>query len=334
MAPEPFDHPDADVILRSSDKEPVDFRVFRLLLSLASPFFAVIFTLPQSNSPIRVEEYEDGVPVIQMSEDKRTLNLLLQFCYPIALVDMPRLSSLQELQTIAQAALKFEIGGAQRFVRKTMLEARFIESQPLRVFAIACRFGWANEAKAAARYTLRQPLSNSAYFEELTQITAASYHRLQQYHRICGEVAASHVKMQPALAEFDDEWTWVQCQRCPGTNARASRDLGYPDSRRWFAGWVGDVAAEVQQRPWGVVVKKFDFREKAVSNARRCPICGPRAAGDLEAFSEMLAVEIERELASVRFTYIYVGDSQLNFASDFQIEIDVDFSQEAACGWD
>ena len=49
MAPEPFDRLDADLILRSSDKEPVDFRVFKLFLSLASPFFAMVFTLPQPN---------------------------------------------------------------------------------------------------------------------------------------------------------------------------------------------------------------------------------------------------------------------------------------------
>lgn len=302
MAPEPFDHPDADVILRSSDKEPVDFRVFKLFLSLASPFFAMIFTLPQPNSPVYVEELEDGVPVIQMSEDRRTLHLLLQFCYPIALLDVPRLSSLQELQSVTEAAFKFEMDGVKRFAKKTIVEPRFVESQPLRVFAIACRFGWVAEAKIAARHTLRQPMMNSSYFEELVHITAAAYHRLQQYHRICGEVAASRAKMQPALAEFDDEWIWVVCQRCPGTGARARRDTGYPESRKWFVEWIQTVAAELQQRPWGVSVKKFDLREKAVANAQRCPTCGPRAATDLETFSEILAVEIEKELASVRVT--------------------------------
>lgn len=299
MAPEPFDHLDADVILRSSDKEPVDFRVFKLFLSLASPFFAMIFTLPQPNSPVYLEEYEDGVPVIQMSEDKHTLHLLLKFCYPIALVEVPRLSSLQELQSISQAAFKFEMDGVKNLARKALMEPCFLESQPLRVFAIACRFGWTTEVKTAARYTLHQPLSSSPYYEELVHVTAAAYHRLQQYHRICGEVAQSRVRMQPALTEFDDEWVWIMCQKCPGTGVRTRKDTGHPESRRWFVDWVRDIAAEVHQRPWGVSVKKFDLREKAVTSAQRCPVCGPRAAEDLETFSEMLAVEIEKELASV-----------------------------------
>lgn len=328
MAPKPFDHLDADVILRSSDKEPVDFRVFKLFLSLASPFFAMIFTLPQPNPPVYLDEYEDGKPVIQMSEDKHTLHLLLKFCYPIALVEGPRLSSLQELQSITQAAFKFEMEGVKNFARKALVESRFLESQPLRVFAIACRFGWTTEVKMAARYTLRQPLSNSAYYEELVHVTAAAYHRLQQYHKICGEVAQSWIRMQPALAEFDDEWVWILCQRCPGTGVRARRDTGYPDSRRWFVDWIRDIAAEVHRRPWGVSVKKFDLREKAVTSAQRCSVCGPRAAGDLETFSEMLAVELEKELASVCLL-----DLQCTMYIYFlpEIEIDINFNEST---WD
>ncbi|KZP24507.1 hypothetical protein FIBSPDRAFT_713764, partial [Athelia psychrophila] len=41
----PFDHPDGDIILRASDS--VDFRVFKLFLSFASPFFRQLFSLPQ-----------------------------------------------------------------------------------------------------------------------------------------------------------------------------------------------------------------------------------------------------------------------------------------------
>ncbi|ETW75378.1 hypothetical protein HETIRDRAFT_456000 [Heterobasidion irregulare TC 32-1] len=41
----PFDEPHADVILRSSDN--TDFRVYENILSLASPFFRELFSLPQ-----------------------------------------------------------------------------------------------------------------------------------------------------------------------------------------------------------------------------------------------------------------------------------------------
>ncbi|KAI0255963.1 hypothetical protein BJV78DRAFT_1113987, partial [Lactifluus subvellereus] len=41
----PFDDADADIILRSSDQ--VNFHVYKVILSVASPFFKDMFSLPQ-----------------------------------------------------------------------------------------------------------------------------------------------------------------------------------------------------------------------------------------------------------------------------------------------
>ena len=71
----PFDNPDADIILRSSDN--VDFRMYKLDLRRCSPFFAAMFTLPQPLSS--AEQSEDGIPVIPMSESAVLLRILLRF---------------------------------------------------------------------------------------------------------------------------------------------------------------------------------------------------------------------------------------------------------------
>src|SRR5271168_4821755 len=105
-ASHPFDHPSADVILRSSDKEPVDFRVHKLLLSLASPFFSEIFSLPQPSTPsVYSDECRDpgGLPVVQMTDDRETLHLLLSLCFPVSVSKLPHFSSLQELQGVIEA---------------------------------------------------------------------------------------------------------------------------------------------------------------------------------------------------------------------------------------
>ncbi|KAI6023597.1 hypothetical protein PISMIDRAFT_18795 [Pisolithus microcarpus 441] len=69
----PFDHAKADVILRSSDG--VDFRVFELFLSLASPFFETLFDLPQPSQAANADtEIEDGLPVFPVSEGSKTLH--------------------------------------------------------------------------------------------------------------------------------------------------------------------------------------------------------------------------------------------------------------------
>ncbi|CAA7265197.1 unnamed protein product [Cyclocybe aegerita] len=297
-APTPFDHPDADIVLRSSDKEPVDFRAFKLLLSLASPFFSEIFTLPQPSSPLLYPDSGslDGVPVIQMSEDKETLQILLGLCFPVSVHAHPRISSVQQLQKVAEAAIKFEMQGVQNHLKSEIVSPRFVEAQPLRVFAIAYRYGWDTEARKAARLTLRHPM-NVPFVDELEFISAATYYRLQEYHRACGEVASSRVLLQPALADFDDPWVWLSCRRCPA--AWDVRSSEYPSARRWWAEWIEDVSEEVRRRPWGETARKCDLLNKAVRQASACSNCSQSAKEDLDAFSLMLAVEVEKDISTV-----------------------------------
>jgi hypothetical protein len=72
----PSDVPDANLILRSSDH--VDFRVHKPILAMASPFFKNRLSLPQ---PIDSES-DDGLPVVQLSEDSELLTSLVSILYP------------------------------------------------------------------------------------------------------------------------------------------------------------------------------------------------------------------------------------------------------------
>jgi len=299
--------------------EPVDFRVFKLLLTLSSPFFSDIFTLPQPppsvpGSPYADEVYDlDGtrspdrrdrkIPVIQMAEDSETLRLFLGLCFPISVHPrQTKFTSLPQLQKVTEAAVKFEMTSILTHLRQELLSAHFLESQPLRVFAVAYRYGWDPEARQAARYTLRQPWSGILFVAELEFISAATFYRLQEYHRMCGEVASSRVLLQPALAEADDCWTWVTCRKCPGTSQAPTSIFfrnPHPDVRRWWAQWIEEVAKEVKKRPWGETVRKWDLMNRAFDRSGSCAYCGPRARQDLEAFAQVLAVEIEKDVSSV-----------------------------------
>jgi hypothetical protein len=78
--PEPFNIPDANIIIRSSDL--VDFRVHKSVLAMVSPFFTDLLSLPQPSDG----ESVDGVPVVQMSEDSELLNSLVSILYPVRTV--------------------------------------------------------------------------------------------------------------------------------------------------------------------------------------------------------------------------------------------------------
>ena len=77
---QPFDVPEANLILRSSDV--VDFRVHKPLLAMASPFFKDLLSLPQPSD----SETVDGLPMVQLSESSELLNSLVSILYPVPTV--------------------------------------------------------------------------------------------------------------------------------------------------------------------------------------------------------------------------------------------------------
>lgn len=209
------------------------------------------------------------------------------------------------------------MGGIQNHLKAELISPRFIEFHPLRVFAIAYRYAWDDEARKAARFTLRHPL-DVPFVNELQFISGATFYKLQEYHRICGKAASSRVLLQPALMEREASWAWVNCNRCPDASSDGGiirwRDMfGFagsftgsiagqtdrPEARKWWTLWIEEIAKDVKVRPWGETIRNWDAMKTAIKRASSCPYCGPRARKDLDAFVQILAVEIERDISSV-----------------------------------
>ncbi|KIM90348.1 hypothetical protein PILCRDRAFT_41804, partial [Piloderma croceum F 1598] len=131
----PFDRPDADVIIRSSDN--VDFRVLKLLLSLASPFFDDMFGLPQGTIGAIHEKQEtrDDLPVIQITENSQVVTILLKLCYPITIAPAPALDSVEMVLAVMEAAIKYGIEEVELYVREALIKPPLVEENPTQVFA-------------------------------------------------------------------------------------------------------------------------------------------------------------------------------------------------------
>ncbi|KAI0037662.1 hypothetical protein FA95DRAFT_1506711 [Auriscalpium vulgare] len=97
-------HARADVILRSCDN--VQFHVTKHTLSIASPVFNDMFTLNAPLNDAAADELCDGLPVVRMSEDSTTLDVLLRWCYPVA---RPPLTSLDNTRCLLAATHKLDI---------------------------------------------------------------------------------------------------------------------------------------------------------------------------------------------------------------------------------
>ncbi|KAJ8590977.1 hypothetical protein M405DRAFT_815094 [Rhizopogon salebrosus TDB-379] len=85
-APLPFDHPQADIILRSSDG--TDFRVFKMFLKFSCPFFKMMFELPQP-AVVTGDDTKNCLPIIVMQDDSKIVDIFLRFCYPCTLAKDP-----------------------------------------------------------------------------------------------------------------------------------------------------------------------------------------------------------------------------------------------------
>jgi hypothetical protein len=281
----PFDNPKADVILRSSDN--VDFRVFRLLLSLASPIFNDMFAMPQASEKINDnnQEMKDGLPIIQLAEDSQTLSKLLITCYPRYAGDAPELETLEDLQAFLEVATKYEMDeAAGKYAREELVAPRFLEGEAVRVFSIAHRWNLTKEIRIAARATLRNPMP-APFVEELEYISAAAYHRLWTYHRKCAEVAEATLSSLPLmLFTMASRFIWSQCSGC-----------------HWWATFRTRISAALRDKPCGATVLDQGAIDAALREANKCSTCRGPAEHDLREFAEMWANDVDAVTSKVIF---------------------------------
>ena len=290
----PFDNPDADVILRSIDN--VDFRVFKLLMSLASPFFKTMFALPQSGEDHDRNEKKDGLPVVQFTEKKKTLERLLMICYPM---DLPVLEELEDVQSLLDVAMKYNVERAEKKATEWLFAPRFLEQDPVRVFTIACHHRMKEKALVAAKSTLGRPILERPYGRELEYISGGQLYCLLQYHKKITE-ATTKVAAKP--------FTWIKqfdwYRYCPSCGT-ASIHIALGGSERaelkvnsWWYDYTQGVAAALKDEKWDVA-KKRALMERTLGKALKCKTCAPNAKDEMRVFENMLMAKIDEVSSKV-----------------------------------
>ncbi|KAI0797181.1 hypothetical protein C8Q75DRAFT_791015 [Abortiporus biennis] len=246
-----FNFPDADLVLRSSCPDVIEFRVHRCILSAASPFFRQMFTLPQSPQP----DAESPIPTIDVSENSGTVETLLRFVYPM--VD-PTFDSLNDVIPVLEAATKYDMTFAIESLRRTLVRPEFVKESPMRVFAIACRFDLEEEIRVASRHTLNINLLQCPLSEDLKHITAYDYHRLLNLHDQRAEAA---VEVLARIPVPDD----VKCMMCNGTH------YGILIAPKWWDDYRQRAMEELKERPTTAVIFTMPFiARSAQAGCQRC----------------------------------------------------------------
>jgi hypothetical protein len=249
-SPDPiFNAPDADIILRSNDPQPVDFKVHKCILLHGSPFFQTMFSLPQPKSTTT----DEPIPVLDVAESSAVFDPLLRFLYP---VPDPEVTTLDALVALLCAAVKYDMAAVMHRLRVLLVSPAFIESAPLRVFAIASRFDMEEEAKMASKHTLRMRVLDAPLSDDLRHISAYSYHQLLQLHQRRGEAALQALCVSKGL----------RCLQCNGTNPNA---VAPP---KWWGEFVTRAEEELRIRPTTEIIFSPKFLMQCAL-ASGCPRC-------------------------------------------------------------
>ncbi|KAF7363960.1 hypothetical protein MSAN_01054400 [Mycena sanguinolenta] len=255
----PFDET-GDVILRSSDG--VDFRVHQVVMSLASPIFATMFTLPQPE--------KDPEP-INMPESAVVLDQMLRFWYPGT--EPLTIESLEELHAVVEILIsKYDVQSAVYTAKSHVRE--YLKTEPVAVYAIACTQGWEDLARTAARESLKHPIRVFDYdaAQSLKHITADAYHRLMQYHYLCG-TAAKGVTTSLRWVTAPNNWVWFSCRSCTTspTGWYLSDGQAYP-TRLWFTNFRTSVGEALSRTP-GISLLDSNLLPPALKEASKCSVC-------------------------------------------------------------
>ncbi|KAJ7457845.1 hypothetical protein FB451DRAFT_589435 [Mycena latifolia] len=296
--PPPFDSEEADVILRTSDG--LDFRVFQLVLSLASPFFKTMFGLPQTPHSSQVVD----VQIVPTQEDSDVLDSLLRFCYPCA---DPVIDTLDELHSVIEAMMKYQMHEAVKRAKQQL--RAFAKAKPVAVFAISCRYEWEDLAKTAARASLAFPLrkfDKKSPVKELKHLTGEQHQALLYYHSKCS-VAVANIFSDLKWLNTDAGWVWFTCQAClphPSPQPFASRlGLGYGNDtrhvRRWFMDFMERTRTILIDCP-GELVGTLDIVTPVLKQTHGCKNCRELALEQLFKFrNEALNPKIREEIDKV-----------------------------------
>ena len=305
-APAPFDHAKADIILRSSDN--INFRVFKLFLSLASPFFETLFDIPQPVKENGDQEIKDGLAVIPVTEDSKTLDALLRFCYPSTLVDDPNIEVLKDAMDVLEAARKYSLDAIEKKARQAIANPKILEAEPLRCFAIAHSGRLREETMLAARYTLTQPLIPS-WFQEIELISATDLLSLLTYHRRCGDAVyalrldlswiTSYYERSEACSWLSGRYFHYNNMTNCGCHAATKRYTLFNFSLQWWEDFMEETFLALRDKPCKETVQASAEKTVQTVKARNCQACSPKVTEGMRDFLDLFTRKLEETVSQV-----------------------------------
>ncbi|KAF9494243.1 hypothetical protein BDN71DRAFT_1431877 [Pleurotus eryngii] len=304
---EPFDDEGADIILRSCDG--TDFRVYKAILTLASPVFRDMFSLPDSP---KTNEDHNGIRIVQMQEPSSTLDPLLRFSYPI---ESPKICTKDLFVSVMSAAAKFEMKRLFEKIIDSHITPGTISKSPFEYYAFAQRLQLRQLTMDSARKCLDLPLATvfkHVQNIDFQHISVKNYNRFLCYWTECQKAC---LKLVDHSGHSNDpyDFRWVPNNHDYMFRARSSCDGNnrtsvcmYTDGpfgrtvnmgrKKWWFDHVDRIARGLMAHGPGVLNTIDVSQPLADVAAESCNTCRIGANRDLSNFSAALAKQVEIEI--------------------------------------
>jgi BTB/POZ domain len=176
---------ETDVILQSSDG--ANFRLHKVILATASPFFGDMFSLARPSD----DEIVDGLPVVRLPEDAEVLHSLVTMLYPVPSV-IP--DSYDKVLDLLAASQKYDMVAVQSSIRTEVSQKTFptlMGTGVFRAYAIASSKRLTPEIDNAARLTLDYPMTFECIGDELGLFNGWVLRDLAHFRKRCRDSIVS-----------------------------------------------------------------------------------------------------------------------------------------------
>ncbi|KAF8972900.1 hypothetical protein BDZ97DRAFT_1900776 [Flammula alnicola] len=165
-----FSSLDANVVLAAKDAK-VYYRVHSHTLKTTSGFFRTMYSLPQSATT--------QSDIIYLDEDAEILEPLLRM---ICGLPFAEITSHDLVESLLYAAEKYDMPGPMSLIRMYILTPSSL-NDPIRLYAVACRYDWEQESKTLSTRTLSLNLHDPVYRPSLRTLPTDAVLDLFSLHR-------------------------------------------------------------------------------------------------------------------------------------------------------
>lgn len=262
-----FSEEDATIVLTSSDA--TSYRMHPFTLRTTSGFFRDMISLPQ-NGVADVKAVQDEQ--IALDEGSKVLTPLLKMISGLA---TEKWKSLEEMEGVLNAAQKYDMAGPISTIRSTVTSkspSKITLENPLRMYIIAARNDWDEEAQDVSAHTLNVCLHDETLAPMIQQVPSPYLLKLFHLHRSRREKFREYIERDNRRFGID------VCNSC-----RSGRQQTPLEQLAQMFVW------EMDRQPEGKLLEEGAWKEWPLYKGNMCPHdsatmaskCGEKIAEDI-----------------------------------------------------